>query len=155
MYKNLLVAVDHSEITERVLGAARDLASLSHGEVWVLHLREREVMPRAGLMARESPDEAQATVDAAVEELTAAGITARGEVRNTIFGYAAREIVADAIEHLVEAPDGRARFVPFIRGERPGFGDDAVVGEKQPALGAAPPELALRDVERDADEKAT
>ena len=120
MYKSLLVAVDHSEITERVLGAARDLASLSHGEVWVLHLREREVMPKAGLMARESPDEAQMTVDAAVEELTAAGITARGEVRNTIFGYAAREIVADAIEHdagvIVMGSRGRGDLAGLVLG---------------------------------------
>ena len=47
MYEKLLVAVDHSEITERVLAAARGLASLSSGEVWVLHLREREVVSRA------------------------------------------------------------------------------------------------------------
>ena len=84
MYKSLLVAVDHSEITERVLGAACEMASLSQSEVWVLHLREREIMPKAGLMARESPDEAQATVDAAVEELTAAGITARGEATDMV-----------------------------------------------------------------------
>ncbi len=63
MYKSLLVAIDHSEITERVLGAASELASLSNGEVWVLHLREREVMPRAGLVASESTDEARASVD--------------------------------------------------------------------------------------------
>jgi nucleotide-binding universal stress UspA family protein len=44
MYEKLLVAVDHSKATEHVLSAARDLASLSAGEVWVLHLREREVM---------------------------------------------------------------------------------------------------------------
>jgi nucleotide-binding universal stress UspA family protein len=44
-YKSLLVAVDHSEITERVLGAARDLASLSDGEVWVLHLRTGSIAP--------------------------------------------------------------------------------------------------------------
>jgi nucleotide-binding universal stress UspA family protein len=47
MYEKLLVAVDHSQATERVLATARDLASLSSGEVWVLHLREREVLPRA------------------------------------------------------------------------------------------------------------
>jgi nucleotide-binding universal stress UspA family protein len=102
MYKSLLVAIDHSEITGRVLGAARDLASLSNGEVWVLHLREREVMPRAGLIANESPGEAHAAVDAAVDELTKAGITAHGEVRNTIFGHAAGEIVDDAKEHDVD-----------------------------------------------------
>ena len=102
MYKSLLVAVDHSAITERVLGATRELASLTNGEVWVLHLREREVIPRAGLVERESPDEAQATVDAAVDELAKSGITAHGEVRNTIYGRAAGEIIEDAREHDVD-----------------------------------------------------
>ncbi len=96
MYEKLLVAIDHSKATERVLSAARDLASLSHGEVWVLHLHEREVMPRAGLMENETTDEAQAQVDAAVEEFTKAGIKAHGVVRSTIYGYAAREITEDA-----------------------------------------------------------
>jgi nucleotide-binding universal stress UspA family protein len=96
VYEKLLVAVDHSKATERVLGAARDLASLSHGEVWVLHLREREVMPRAGFIETESSDEAKAQVEAAVEEFTKAGIKAHGIVRSTIYGYAAREIVEDA-----------------------------------------------------------
>jgi nucleotide-binding universal stress UspA family protein len=96
MYEKLLVAVDHSKATEHVLGAAKDLALLSGGEVWVVHLREREVMPRAGLVETESSDEAQAEVDAAVGELTKAGIKAHGVVRNTIYGYAAREIVEDA-----------------------------------------------------------
>src|ERR1700749_3552592 len=96
MYEKLLVAVDHSKATEHVLSAARDLASLSHGEVWVLHLREREVMPRAGLIETETGDEAQADVDRAVKELTEAGIKAHGVVRSTIYGYAAREIVEDA-----------------------------------------------------------
>jgi len=95
MYEKLLVAVDHSEITERVLGAARGL-TLSSGEVWVLHLREREAMARGGMVAIETPDEAQANIDAAVDELTNSGIKAHGVVRNTIFGYAAREIVEDA-----------------------------------------------------------
>jgi nucleotide-binding universal stress UspA family protein len=101
MYDKLLVAVDHSKATEHVLSAARDLASLSHGEVWVLHLHEREMVPRAGVIEKETTDEAQAQVDAAVEELTKAGITAHGAVRNTIYGYAAREIVEDAKSHDV------------------------------------------------------
>jgi len=101
MYEKLLVAVDHSEITERVLAAARGLATLSSGEVWVLHLREREAMARGGMVAIETPDEAQANIDAAVDELTNSGIKAHGVVRNTIFGYAAREIVEDAKAHDV------------------------------------------------------
>jgi len=97
MYEKLLVAVDHSKATEHVLGAARDLALLSKGEVWVVHLREREFAPKAGLVSSaETADDAQAQVDAAVEELTQAGITAHGVVRNTLFGYAAREIIEEA-----------------------------------------------------------
>jgi nucleotide-binding universal stress UspA family protein len=120
MYKSLLVAVDHSEITERVLGAARDLASLSNGEVWVLHLREREIMPRAGLVAHETADDAKAAVEAAVGELTKAGITAHGEVRNTLFGHAAREIVDDAKEHnagvIVMGSRGRGDLAGLVLG---------------------------------------
>jgi len=96
VYEKLLVAIDHSKATEHVLSAARDLASLSHGEVWVLHLREREVMPRAGLIESESTDEAKSEVEAAVEELTKADIKTHGVVRNTIYGYAAREIIEEA-----------------------------------------------------------
>jgi nucleotide-binding universal stress UspA family protein len=96
VYEKLLVAVDHSKVTGHVLSAARDLASLSHGEVWVLHLREREVMPRAGLMETESADEARSEIEVAVDELTKVGIKAHGVVRNTIYGYAAREIVEEA-----------------------------------------------------------
>ena len=104
MYEKLLVAVDHSEITERVLAAARDLALLSSGEVWVLHLRERELGGRAGaLPPRESQDEANAEVAASVDVLTQAGVKAHGVVRNTIYGYAAREIVEDAKAHDVGA----------------------------------------------------
>jgi nucleotide-binding universal stress UspA family protein len=120
MYKNLLVAVDHSEITERVLGAARELALLSSGAVWVLHLREREVMPRAGLVASESSDEALAEVAAAVDQLTKAGITAQGEVRNTIFGHAAREIMDDAREHdadiIIMGSRGRGDLTGLVLG---------------------------------------
>jgi nucleotide-binding universal stress UspA family protein len=120
MFKSLLVAIDHSEITERVLGAARELASLSGGEVWVLHLREREVIPRAGLVASETADDAKAAVDAAVDELAKAGVTAHGEVRNTIFGHAAGEIVDDAREHdvgvIVMGSRGRGDLAGLVLG---------------------------------------
>jgi nucleotide-binding universal stress UspA family protein len=97
MYEKILVAVDHSDVSARALTAARELAALSHGEVWVLHLREREMMGKTGMMtSAESSDEAGAGVNDAVAELTKAGIKAHGVVRDTVFGYAAREIVSDA-----------------------------------------------------------
>ena len=120
MYEKLLVAVDHSDITERVLAAARDLALLASAEVWVLHLREREIMPRAGLMATETIDEAQENVDAAVAELTEAGVKAHGIVRNTIYGYAAREIIAEAraeeVSAIIMGSRGRGDLAGLVLG---------------------------------------
>ena len=103
MYDKILVAVDHSEPSDRALLAARDLALLSKGEVWVLHLREREIATKTGVvLTDETADEASAAVEAAVDTLTAAGVKAHGDVGHTIFGYAARSMVDDAIEHDVD-----------------------------------------------------
>jgi nucleotide-binding universal stress UspA family protein len=121
MYDKILVAVDHSEISDRAVLAARDLAVLSKGEVWVLHLRERELAVKTGVaMTAESADEANAAVSAAVEVLTQAGLKAHGDIRTTLFGYAAREIVDDAIEHdadlIVMGSRGRSDLVGFVLG---------------------------------------
>ncbi len=98
MYEKIQIAIDDSEIAERVVEAATQMAALSHGEVWVLHLRERE--PRKfGVTSSESTDVAQAAVDAAVGKLSSAGIEAHGSVRDVLYGYAAREIIADATAH--------------------------------------------------------
>jgi nucleotide-binding universal stress UspA family protein len=96
MYEKVLVAIDRSEISNRALAAAQELAWLSDGEVRVLHLREQEIIPRMGLVADESPEEAHLWLESAVDELRNAGVKATGEVRNTIYGQAAREIAAEA-----------------------------------------------------------
>jgi nucleotide-binding universal stress UspA family protein len=120
MYEKILVAVDHSEISARALEAARGLASLSHGEVWVLHLRERETGKTGLLPSTESADEAGAEVTAAVEALTQAGIKAHGVVRDTVFGYAAREIVSDAAgvdaDVIVMGTRGRGDLAGLVLG---------------------------------------
>ena len=103
MYERVLAAIDHSEVSERVLAAARDLALLSKGEVWVLHLLEREIATKTGVvLSDETAAEASAQVAAAVDKLTAAGVNTHGDVGHTVFGYAARSIVDDAIEHDVD-----------------------------------------------------
>jgi nucleotide-binding universal stress UspA family protein len=102
MYDKILVALDHSDVSDRALAAAKDLATLSKGEVWVLHLREREVIARMGQVPAESESEAGSKIDEAVKGLADAGVRAQGEVRDTLFGHAAREIVADAKLHDVD-----------------------------------------------------
>ncbi|MGO9077497.1 MAG: universal stress protein [Streptosporangiaceae bacterium] len=124
MYDKLLVAVDHSEITDRVLAAARDLALLSGGHVMVLHLRERETMGKVpgapGMAAMETSEESRADIEAAVAKLTAAGVKAHGEVRSTIFGYAAREIVDEArkldVDVIIMGSRGRGDLAGLLLG---------------------------------------
>jgi nucleotide-binding universal stress UspA family protein len=121
MFDKILVAVDHSEVSDRALDAARELALLSRGEVWVLHLREREVAVKTGVsLSNESMDEASAAVAAAVDKLTAAGVKAHGDVGTTLFGYAARNIVDDAKEHdvdvIVMGSRGRGDLAGLILG---------------------------------------
>ena len=121
MFDKILVAVDHSEASDRALDAARDLALLSKGEVWVLHLREREVAVKTGMsLSDESMDEASAAVAAAVDKLTAAGVKAHGDVGTTLFGYAARNIIDDAKEHdvdvIVMGSRGRGDLAGLILG---------------------------------------
>ena len=53
-------------------------------------------------MTDETEREATSMIEAAVDKLTAAGVKAYGHVGTTIFGYAARSIVDDAIEHDVD-----------------------------------------------------
>jgi nucleotide-binding universal stress UspA family protein len=121
MFDKILVAVDHSEVSDRALDAARDLALLSKGEVWVLHLREREVAVKTGVgLSNESMDEASAAVAAAVDKLIAAGVKAHGDVGTTLFGYAARNIIDDAKEHdvdvIVMGSRGRGDLAGLILG---------------------------------------
>ena len=121
MFDKILVAVDHSEVSDRALDSARDLALLSKGEVWVLHLREREVAVKTGVgLSNESMDEASAAVAAAVDKLIAAGVKAHGDVGTTLFGYAARNIIDDAKEHdvdvIVMGSRGRGDLAGLILG---------------------------------------
>ena len=120
MYERILVALDHSAVSDHVLAAAKELASMSKAKVWVLHLREREVIAQMGDVPSETEDEATQAVNGAVKELTGLGVEAHGEVRDTTFGHAAREIMADAKEHdvnvIVMGSRGRGDWTGAILG---------------------------------------
>ena len=120
MYERILVALDHSAVSDHVLAAAKELASMSKAKVWVLHLREREVIAQMGDVPSETEDEATQAVNGAVKELTGLGVEAHGEVRDTTFGHTAREIMADAKEHdvnvIVMGSRGRGDLAGAILG---------------------------------------
>jgi len=120
MYGRLLLAVDNSDVAERVIGAARELASLSNGEVWVLHVREKEIMPRGGFFMIESDAEAQSVAEHAAKQLDDAGIKAHYEVQSTVYGQAARAIVTVARAHdagvIVMGSRGRGDLASLLLG---------------------------------------
>jgi nucleotide-binding universal stress UspA family protein len=100
MYERILLAVDQSDAAENAINAARGIASLSNGEVWVLHVLEHEIIGRGGgAFAIESDDKAQSIVEHATQALDDAGIKTHYEVRHAIHGQAAREIVGAARAH--------------------------------------------------------
>ena len=100
MYERILAAIDESEIAGRVLAAAQELAVLSGGEVWVVHVREGDPSRSSSATVRSSAD-AYRMVDAAVGKLASAGVTAHAEVDFNLCSYAAREIINAAETHDV------------------------------------------------------
>jgi nucleotide-binding universal stress UspA family protein len=73
-----------------------------------------------GDVPSETEDEATQAVNGAVKELTGLGVEAHGEVRDTTYGHAAREIMADAKEHdvnvIVMGSRGRGDWAGAILG---------------------------------------
>jgi len=96
MYEKILVALDESDAAERVLAAAEELARLSGGEVWLLHVWEAEPAVYKSASVK-SFDEAQSWLEMAAEKLEAAGISAHPIVVANLFAYAAREIANIAV----------------------------------------------------------
>jgi nucleotide-binding universal stress UspA family protein len=120
MYEKILVAIDHSAPSDRALAAARELAGLAKAEVWVLHVREREVIPRLGLVPTEEGTAAEDEVKAAVSVLAYGGVTAHAEVGDVTFGQAALEIVEVAKRHdvgvIVMGSRGRSDLAGLVLG---------------------------------------
>lgn len=98
MFGRILLAVDDSAPSRRAVALAADIAQKSHAEVLVFHVRERQWGRRGGKLELESPEDAAEFVNAAVYILRRAGVSARGELRNAVFGRVAREIVGAAEE---------------------------------------------------------
>jgi nucleotide-binding universal stress UspA family protein len=95
VYEKILAAVDESDVAERVLAAARELASLANGEVHVLHVWEAEPSAYKACTVA-SYEDAHMLVKAATEKLGAAGVRATGEVTANLYSHTALEITTYA-----------------------------------------------------------
>jgi nucleotide-binding universal stress UspA family protein len=98
MFKKVLVAIDGSPQAAHALRAAQQLASLSGGEVRVVHVREVALAGRAGAIPLEERAEAEKLVDEAVAELTKAGLTVTGALRGGRIGHVAAQLLEEADE---------------------------------------------------------
>ncbi len=96
MYEKILVAIDESEVSERVLTAAEDLARLSGGEISGCCTSGRASL-RSTSGSVQSYEDAHSWLNAAAEKLAASGIKAHPVVVANLFGYAAREITNIAV----------------------------------------------------------
>ena len=83
-FKTLLVAVDQSEQSNRALGTARDLASLSGGSVRLIHVREQQVIKAkgGGVFDVEEPEDVSKLLQDDIAVCTEAGVPVSAELRH-------------------------------------------------------------------------
>ncbi|MCI2420015.1 universal stress protein [Saccharopolyspora sp. K220] len=82
MYKNILVAVDGTPVTDTVVDTVMSLAKVTLATVHALHIKPSDFLygPVPAVVDLEDDQQAQDVVDAALARLRRAGITAEGEV---------------------------------------------------------------------------
>jgi nucleotide-binding universal stress UspA family protein len=119
MYEKILVAIDESEVAERVLVAAEELARLSGGGIWLLHVWEGEPSVHKSVSATSIQD-AQSWLETAAEKLVASGIKAHAAVVANLYAYAAREItniaIALDVDVIVMGSRGRNGVTELLTG---------------------------------------
>lgn len=98
MFEKVLVAVDGSPAAAHAVSAAKELASLSGGQVRVVHVREFSAAPRGGRVSSEGSQEAEKIVEDTIAELVQAGVAATGIVRAARYGHVATELLDEASE---------------------------------------------------------
>jgi nucleotide-binding universal stress UspA family protein len=95
MFERILLAVDGSPEAERAVPVAQSLASVSHGEVIVFHVMEREVT-LMGTFPLEPGRDATELVDGIVRRLKDSGISARADLQIGVRGRVGQDIVEAA-----------------------------------------------------------
>jgi nucleotide-binding universal stress UspA family protein len=96
MFDRILLTVDGSAQAERATDVAAAEAKLHGSEVLVLHVREKEFLPRGGVIDVESSPEAMELIDSTAKRLKDQGVNVRGEILVSTIGGVAKVIVEAA-----------------------------------------------------------
>jgi nucleotide-binding universal stress UspA family protein len=97
MFSKILVAVDASEYSLRVVPTALEVAGKFHSNVFVLHVLEHD-RGHAAVFSTESLSDATQLVFDAVKVMRDAGVAADGKVSDVAVGHVAKNIVETAAE---------------------------------------------------------
>jgi len=122
MYGTILVAVDHSEASDRAVEAARDLARATGDTVRLVHVVERlHVSSRlGGSYELEEPEDVSDLLSKELGIFNAADVTATSESRQAAVGHVAREILDAAKECgaglVVMGSRGRSELADLLLG---------------------------------------
>jgi nucleotide-binding universal stress UspA family protein len=95
MFEHILIAVDGSHHSDRALQSGVEVARKFGADVFVLHVRERD-LGRAAAFPLETSDEATELIQKTVATIKNGGLRATGEVQDAIAGHAAKHIVETA-----------------------------------------------------------
>jgi nucleotide-binding universal stress UspA family protein len=97
MFNRILVAIDASEYSLRVVPTALEIARSFHSRVYVLHVAEHD-RGRSAVYSSETPAEAVRLVADAVRLMREAGVDAAGKVHDVAAGHVAKNIVETAAQ---------------------------------------------------------
>ena len=92
MFERIVLAVDGSELAQRAVPVAADIASKYGSEVIAVHVLEQQ-LGLGGPIAYDTTEEATRVADDTARFLKDLGVSARPEARAAIAGRAAQEII--------------------------------------------------------------
>ena len=98
MFKRILVAIDQSEYSARVVPTALEVARKFQSEVFVLHVAEHDY-GHSVVYSTESVADGARLISDAIKQFDGGGVVANGTVHDVAVGHVAKDIVetADAL----------------------------------------------------------
>jgi nucleotide-binding universal stress UspA family protein len=115
MFNRILVAIDASEYSQRVVPTALEVAKKFHSEVFVLHVAEHD-RGRSVTYLNESAAAATQLVGDAVRLMRQGGVDAAGAVHDVAAGHVARDIVETAADRTSDLIVMGSRGLSDIQG---------------------------------------